>query len=394
MNRTVALEDAIALEDATGVMPLTDSLRRVDDPRVEGKNDHLLIDVLVIAVCAIICGAEHWTEMEAFGKCKKTWFRSFLTLRHGIPSHDTFGRVFALIDPKQLRQCYVDWIQGFMKGVDVHHICLDGKTVRGSRHAPDNKKAVHMISAYAQECGLVLTQEKVDDKTNEITALPDILRRLELAGAIVSIDAMGCQKEIARQVKEQGGEYVLSLKGNQGKLAKEVEHHFECAERDQFALLDHDTHTTVDGEHGRVETRRYDVIGDVGWLDPKNQWGGLAAVGRVVSEREVKSTGVKSRETRYYLMSQRFTAEEFAKASRRHWGIENSLHWILDVAFNEDACQVHAGHAAENFTVLRHIALGLLKQGTRIKRGIKTRRKVAGWDENYLLELLKGDFHA
>jgi predicted transposase YbfD/YdcC len=277
--------------------------------------------------------------------------------------------------------------------VDVHHVCLDGKTVRGSRHDPDNKKAVHMVSAYAQDCGLVLTQEKVDDKTNEITALPEVLKRLRLAGATVSIDAAGCQKKIARQIKEQGGEYVLCLKGNQGKLAEAVEHHFTCAERVQFVLLDHDTHTTVDGGHGRVETRRYDVIGEADWLDPVKKWGGLAAVGRVVSEREVKGApGSKSLETRYYIMSQRFTAEEFAKASRNHWGIENSLHWVLDVAFREDACRVYAGNAAENFSVLRHMALGLLKQGTRIKRGIKTRRKVAGWDENYLLELLKGNF--
>ena len=173
-----------------------------------------------------------------------------------------------------------------------------------------------------------------------------------------------------------------------------MEHHFECAERDQFALLVHDTHSTVDGGHGRVETRRYDVIGDAEWLDPEKRWGGLTAVGRVVSERVSKANGAKSSETRYYILSKRFTAEEFAKASRSHWGIENSLHWILDVAFREDDCRIHAGNAAENLVMLRHIALGLLKQGTRIKRGIKTRRKVAGWDENYLLELLKGDFHA
>jgi len=375
-------------------MLLVECLQCIADPRVEGKNDHRLVDILVISICAIICGAEYWTEIEDFGKCKKRWFRSFLKLPNGIPSHDTIGRVFAAIDPKQLRQCYADWIQGFMKGVDVHHICLDGKTVRGSRHAPDDKKPVHMISAYARESGLVLTQGKVDDTSNEIGALPDILSRLMLAGAIVSIDAIGCQKDIARQIKEQGGEYVLSLKGNQGKLAQDVEHHFECAERDQFVLLDHDAHTTVDGGHGRVETRRYDVIGEAEWLDPEKRWGGLAAVGRVVSERISKADGAKSSETRYYILSKRFTTEEFAKTSRSHWGIENSLHWILDVAFREDDCRIHAGYAAENFAVLRHIALGLLKQGARIKRGIKTRRKIAGWDENYLLELLKGDFHA
>lgn len=375
--------------------PLVDRLRAIDDPRIEKKNDHALVDILVIAICAVICGAEHWTEIEDFGKCKETWFRSFLKLPNGIPSHDTLGRVFALIDPRQFRQCYVDWIHDFIQGVDVKHIALDGKTIRGSRHAPDNKKAIHLISAYAHECGLVLTQEKVDDKTNEITALPDVLRRLELAGAIVSMDAMGCQKEIARQITQQGGDYVLGLKGNQGKLAAAVEHHFDCAERDAFALLDHDTHTTVDGGHGRVETRRYDVVGDAGWLDPKGEWGGLAAVGRVVSERTFKGGGpVARRETRYYLLSKRLTAAAFGAAARNHWGIENSLHWVLDVAFSEDRCRVYAGHGAENFSLLRKMALGLLKQGTRIKRGIKTRRKVAGWDENYLIELLKGDFHA
>ena len=197
-------------EDVAEVMPLVECLGGITDPRMEGKNAHLLIDILVISICAIICGAEHWTEIEDFGKCKKKWFSSFLKLPNGIPSHDTIGRVFALIDPKQLQQCYVEWIQEFMKGVDVHHICLDGKTVRGSRHAPDDKKPIHMISAYAHACGLVLTQEKVDATSNEITALPDVLKRLVLAGAIVSIDAMGCQSEIAKLVKAQGGEYVLT----------------------------------------------------------------------------------------------------------------------------------------------------------------------------------------
>ena len=271
-------------------------------------------------------------------------------------------------------------------------IAIDGKTVRGSGHMPDGKKPIHVLSAYAHEYGVVLAQAKVEEKTNEITAIPEVLRALQLKGMIVSIDAMGCQKEIATQIKEQGGEYVLSLKGNQGKLSTAVERHFACAEHDKFALLKHDRHQTVDGGHGRVETRTYDVIGDAGWLDPGNKWGGLASVGRVRSERLIK--GEKSLEERFYLMSKDFSATDFAKACRSHWSIENSLHWILDVAFGEDACRIHAGFAAENFVVLRHIALHLLKQGTRIKLGIKSRRKVAGWDENYLLELLKGNFNA
>jgi predicted transposase YbfD/YdcC len=376
----------------TAPKPLVDCFAEIADPRLDRQKRHQLIDIMVIAICAVICGAEHWTEVEAFGRCKRNWFKSFLELPNDIPSHDTFARVFSLLDPKQLQNVYSQWVQGFMKDVDVHHICVDGKTVRGSGHMPGGKKAIHVLSAYAQEHGLVLTQAKVDDKTNEITAIPEVLRNLMLKGAIVSIDAMGCQKEIATQIKQQGGDYVLSLKGNQGKLAQEVENHFACAERDNFVLLEHDRHETIDGGHGRVETRTYDVIGNAGWLDPQGKWGGLEAIGRVVSERIIK--GNKSKEARYYILSQRLSAEEFAKASRNHWGIENSLHWILDMAFNEDECRIHAGFAAENFVRLRHIALHLLKQGVSIKRGIKTRRKVAGWDENYLLELIKGNFNA
>jgi len=321
------LADAMRKAEAVEIMPLVERLERMADPRVAGRSDHILVDIMVIALCAIICGAEHWTEIEAFGRSKEPWFRSFLRLPNGIPSHDTIGRVFAILDPKQLRQCYADWIQEFMKGVKARNVSVDGKTACGSRHDSDGKTAIHMVSAYAQEHGLVLTQEKVAEKSNEITALPEVLKRLDLAETTVSIDAMGCQKEIAQQIKKQGGEYVLSLKGNHGKLASAVAHHFECAERDQFALLDHDAHTTLDGGHGRVETRRYDVIGDAGWLDPGGQWGGLAAIGRVASERAIKGgDGTKSREVRYYILSRRFTAAEFAEASRSHWGIENSLH--------------------------------------------------------------------
>ena len=367
---------------------LIDCLAQIDDPRVDRTKDHKLIDVLVIAICAVICGAEGWTDCEEFGKCKESWFRSFLELENGIPSHDTFGRVFAALDPKQFQACFTEWVGGFIRDGGVDHIALDGKTLRRSGSVSAGKKAIHMVSAYAHAGGLVLAQSKVDDKSNEITALPEVLRRLELSGALVSIDAMGCQKEIARQITGQGGDYALSLKGNQGKLAKDVEHHFVCAERDGFALLEHDTHTTVDGDHGRVETRRYDVIGDAGWLDAKKEWGGLSAVGRVVAKR-VGPEGA-SCETRYFLLSRKLSAEAFGRAVRGHWGIENSLHWLLDVAFDEDHCRIRKGYAAENFVALRHMALNLLKQGKRVKRGIKTRRKVAGWNESYLLELLKG----
>lgn len=366
----------------------------IEDPRLDRKKRHQLVDVMVIAVCAVICGAEHWTEVEEFGHCKKNWFSAFLELPNGIPSHDTFRRVFSLLSPDRLQEAYSDWVQGFLRDVDVEHICLDGKTIRGSEHLCEGKRAIHMLSAYARECGVVLTQAKVDNKSNEITAIPDVLRRLELTGAIVSIDAMGCQTEIACQITEQGGDYVLGLKSNQPGLLTAVKHHFECGERDKFALLDYDSHEMLDAHHGRVESRRYDVIGDANWLDPGKKWGGLTAIGRVICERGTESSEKLERETRYYVLSRRIPAEKFASISRGHWAIENSLHWVLDVAFREDECQLRAGFSAENFTVLRHIALNLLKQGTRIKRGIKSRRKVAGWDENYLLELIKGNFNA
>jgi len=373
---------------------LLDIFGSLEDPRLDRKKRHCLADIMVIAVCAVICGAEHWTEMEDFGHCKKNWFSEFLELPNGIPSHDTFRRVFAMLDPELLQEAYADWIQGFMRDVDVRHFCLDGKTVRGSEHLSGGKRAIHMLNAYASECGLVLTQAKVDGKSNEITAIPDVLRRLQLKGAIVSIDAMGCQSGIASQITEQGGDYVLGLKGNQANLFSAAKHHFDSAERDGFELLEHDSHETLSEGHGRVESRRYDVIGDAGWLDPEKKWGGLTAIGRVKTERGRSGGAEVEHDSRYYLLSRRFSALEFANASRNHWRIENSLHWILDVAFREDECHARAGYSAENFVVLRHIALHLLKQGTRIKRGIKTRRKVAGWDENYLLELLKGNFNA
>lgn len=366
----------------------------IQDPRLNRKKRHDLVDIMVITICAVICGAEHWTEVEDFGHCKIRWFSSFLELPNGIPSHDTFRRVFSVLDPERLQEAYADWVKGFMRDVDVEHFCLDGKTVRGSEHLSEGKRAIHMLSVYSHECGLVVTQSKVDAKSNEITAIPEILRRLELQGAIVTIDAMGCQTGIASQITGQGGDYVLMLKSNQTSLHSAVKHHFQCAEREGFELLDHDSHETLESGHGRVESRHYDVIGDAGWLDAGHKWGGLAAVGRVVSERGGSKSEAVSVETRYYLLSRRLSAEEFASTVRSHWSIENSLHWILDVAFREDECQLRAGFSAENFAVLRHIALGLLKQGTRIKRGIKTRRKVAGWDENYLLELIKGNFNA
>lgn len=371
---------------------LIQCLMAVEDPRVERTKEHSLINVLVIAICAILCGAEHWTEMERFGKLKESWLREFLELPNGVPSHDTFSRVFAALDAEQLRVCFAVWVKGMLPGGAAKHIALDGKKLRRSGELSSGKEAIHMVSAYAHENGLVLAQRRVDDKSNEITALPKILKLLELTDSIVSIDAMGCQKSIARQITAQGGDYVLALKGNQGKLADAVEDYFSAAKRDSFALLKHDRYESVDGDHGRIEKRCYDVLYEAEWLDPKQEWGGLSAVGCVYSERTVNE--VTSRESRYYLLSRAMPAKAFAAAVRNHWGIENKLHWVLDMAFREDECRVRIGNSAENLAILRHMTLNLLKQDTTIKLGIKSKRKAAGWDNDYLLHLLNGNLDA
>jgi predicted transposase YbfD/YdcC len=367
-------------------------LAEISDPRVDRTKAHQLIDILVIGLCAILCGAEHLTDMERFGRFKEKWLREFLELPNGIPSHDTFARVFAALDPEQLRSCFSDWVKEMLPDLAGRHIALDGKKLRRSGEASSGQAAIHMVSAYAHEAGLVLCQRRVDDKSNEITALPDILKILDLTDAIVSIDAMGCQKSIARQITAQGGDYVLSLKGNQGKLAEAVEAHFVSARRDGFELLEHDRYQDVDGGHGRVESRCYDVLYEADWLDPKKEWGGLSAVGCVHSERD--AGGLVSRESRYYLLSRRMPARAFAAAVRHHWSIENQVHWVLDMAFREDECRVRRGNSAENLAILRHMALNLLKQDTTVKLGIKSKRLAAGWNNDYLRHLLKGNLDA
>lgn len=382
---------SITRKDDTELMSqksLMEYLEKIDDPRINRQKKHKLIDILVIALCAIICGADHFTEFEAFGKCKKRWFKSFLELPSGIPSHDTFARVFSLIDVTELLECYKEWVSQFLEGVDVEHYAIDGKTIRGSKHRITGERAVHMLSVYNKKLGLVIEQEMVDNKSNEITAIPKVLERLNISGVTITIDAMGCQKAIAKQIYEQGGNYALALKDNHESLAESVAHHFECASADNYDYLRHSHHETIDKDHGRIEKRLYDVIYGVKWLDPKDEWIGLSSIGMVTSTRIIDNT--TSTEKRYYILSNNPSAEKFGEAIRSHWSIENSLHWILDVSFGEDACQVRAENAAANFSLLRKIALSLLKQENSYKCGIKSRRKAAGWDENYLLRLIKG----
>jgi len=383
----------MSTEDPT--CSITEHFDKLNDPRVVGRSAHLLHDILVIAICAVIAGADGWVAVEQFGHAKEAWFRSFLRLPNGIPSHDTFGRVFAALDAEELSKCFASWIAALSQAFGRQVVAIDGKTLRRSFDTASGKGAIHMVSAWAAEARLVLGQVKTDEKSNEITAIPKLLELLHIEGCIVTIDAMGCQKKIAAQIVEQGGDYVLGLKGNQSTMCSEVEELFmsmpleDIANGKRRSEVACDYHETVDGDHGRIETRRFWCTGEVDWFADRDQWKGLASFGMVESRREV---GDKvSIERRYFISSLDGTdAKHFLQATRSHWGVENGLHWTLDVQFREDDSRIRTGNAAENFGLLRRIALNLLKQEKTAKIGVKNKRLKAGWDERYLLRVLTG----
>jgi predicted transposase YbfD/YdcC len=359
----------------------------LSDPRIVLKTRHKLIDIVVMTLCAVISGCDDWVEIAAYTKAKEEWFKTFLELPGGIPSHDTFGRVFWLINPDEFGSCFIRWIHEVFAPSGPDIIAIDGKTSRRSHDRTNGKSAIHMVNAWAVQNRVILGQVKTEDKSNEIKAIPELLKVLDLKDCVVTIDAMGCQKEIVKQIVDQGGDYVLSLKGNQGTLHKEVELLFNKAEEDGYKDLPHDTYTSVDGGHGRVETRRYTIVSDVEWYEEKSKWKKLASFGKVESERDMGDH--ITNETRYYISSLNNGAERFAQAARGHWGVENSLHWCLDIAFREDDCRVRKGHAATNLAIMRRFALSLIKQDPLRKVGVKASRKRAGWDNDYLLHLLR-----
>jgi predicted transposase YbfD/YdcC len=356
----------------------------VEDPRIKLKTDHRLIDIIMIAICGVICGADSWTDIEAYGKAKEDWFRTFIELPQGIPSHDTFGRVFSMIAPAKFQECFMSWVQSVNKITGGEVIAIDGKTLRRSHEGTSGKAAIHMISAWAKESHMVLGQLKVDGKSNEITAIPKLLEILDVNGCIVTIDAMGAQKKIAEKVVDEGGDYVLALKENQGTLHDDVKLYFDNLEK---CKSEYDSYRKVEKGHGRIETREYRITSDVKWLDPKGKWKNLSSIGMVRSERLINEE--RSAEIRYYITSGDFSAEKFGEIVRSHWGIENSLHWVLDMAFREDYCRVRKDNAPANLSVLRHIALNLLKKDKTKKRGVAGKRLSAGWDNGYLERLLK-----
>jgi predicted transposase YbfD/YdcC len=359
------------------------------DPRVHRTRRHTLLDLVVLALCATLGGANGWADIERFGTAKLAFFRTFLDLPNGIPSHDTFGRVFAQLDPAVLLAAVRAWLTAFTATCDRERVTIDGKTLRGSFDTAAGQGPLHLVSAWAAEARLVLGQVAVDAQSNEITAIPLLLELLDLEGCVVTVDAMGCQRDIAEALRAQGADYVLGLKGNQGTLADDVTAFFiSCLDRD-FAGVPHRFLKTTDRAHGRKEVRHYTVIPVPAAIQARHAWPGLKSLGMVYAERQV-GDDEPTAETRFFLSSLAPKVREFARAVRGHWEIENCLHWSLDVTFAEDQSRVRKDHGPTNLGMFRRLALSILQQDTSSKDTLRGKRLSAGWDEDRLLKILTG----
>lgn len=362
----------------------------LNDPRIERSKKHKLLDMVAIAICGVICGADTWVEIAYFGEVKEAWLRQFLELPNGIPSHDTFNDVFARLDAEEFRGCFISWVQAVYDLSPGQGIGIDGKSLRHSYDKQRGKAAIWLVNAWASQAQVALGQVAVDSKSNEITAIPALLRLLELKGCIVTSDAIGCQSEIAQLIVEQEADYLLAVKHNQPKLYEDIAELFRGVQAVEFKQVAQTYAQTWDKDHGRVEVRRCWAISDpqlLGYLRRNEQWANLQTVVMVERERYLPDAA-PSREQAYFISSLPNDAKRLLAASRAHWGVENGLHWVLDVSFAEDAARLRQGAGDQNFAVLRQLALNLIRQDTSIKLGVKGKRLKAGWDEAYLLHLL------
>lgn len=361
----------------------------LEDPRMNRTKQHSLSDILAIAICATICGVDDWTKMELFGQCKEKWFRTFLALPNGIPSHDTFRYVFMRLDPEAFERCFMKWVDSLCEASGGRLIAVDGKTIRGSLDRAGNKAAVHMVSAWCNANEMVLGQVATDDKSNEITAIPRLLKLIDISNAVVTIDAMGCQKEIAKTIVDEGGDYVLQLKGNQGGLHEETVQLFDQCLRDDCLGIEYAMAKTINKGHGRIERRTIWATEDVSWFAERTKWKKLRSLVRVRCERTVE--GETSSEYHYYITSlPADDPEKLLGYIRGHWSVENNLHWSLDISFADDERRTRTGHGAENASRLARIALNALKAEKTLKASIKSKRLYCGWDHDYLLKVLLG----
>jgi predicted transposase YbfD/YdcC len=364
---------------------LVSHFTRLKDPRIRGRRRHLLLDLIGIAICAVVAGADTWAEIAAFGRRHHDWLRRFLRLPNGSPSHDTFQRLFDRLDPSAFGQAFLNWTRALSAALGTEHVAVDGKVLRHSGGVAGGP--LHIVSAWAVKNQLTLGQLAVDQKSNEITALPRLLELLDLAGALVTIDAMGCQKNIAKQIVAQGGDYVLVVKDNHPNLLDDIRACMEKVIDSNFRALNCERYSTEDRGHGRTERRYYTIFRDLSGIRDREAWTGLSVAGMCYSERTVN--GQTSSEVRYFIGSRKANVEVYGAALRNHWHVENCLHWQMDVSFGEDRNRTSNRHAAENFAALRRLALGLLKRHPG-RGSIVCKRKEAGWDVKLLEEILKG----